>query len=76
MTIPAELVKLFHIAAGDPLNVEVVPGGFVIRPAVVGAPRRYTLQELLRGMDKKAMTALNAETAWAREGGPVGRELA
>ena len=76
MTIPSDLVKLFHITAGDLLNVDVIPGGFVTRPAADSTHKRYTLAELLRGVDKKAMTTLNAETAWAREGGPIGRELA
>ena len=75
MTIPADLVKLLNIKSGDCLTVDVVPGGFVTRPAVMAAPRRYTLAELLNGVDKKAAAALNAETAWAREGSPVGREL-
>ena len=76
MTIPADLVKLLNIKSGDALNVDVIPGGFVTRPAATAAPRRYTLAELLKGVDKKAMAALNAETAWVREGSPVGRELA
>jgi antitoxin ChpS len=76
MTIPADLVKLFDIKSGDSLNVDVIPGGFVTRPATIAAPRRYTIGELLKGVDRKTMAALNAETAWAREGSPVGRELA
>ncbi len=76
MTIPSDLVKLFHITPGDSLNVDVIPGGFVTRPAGDSSRKRYTLTELLRGIDKKTMTTLNAETAWAREGGSVGRELA
>lgn len=76
MTIPADLLKLLNIKSGDPLNVDVIPGGFVTRTASAAIPRRYTLAELLNGVDKKAMAALNAETAWAREGAPVGREIA
>lgn len=76
MTIPADLVKLLQIEAGDSLNVDVVPGGFVARPANAATARRYTLAELMHGLDKKAMKSLNDETAWARAGTPVGRELA
>jgi antitoxin ChpS len=76
MTIPADLVKLLNIKAGDTLNVDVVPGGFITRPIVVTAARRLSLAELLEGVDQKTMAAVNAETAWAREGSPVGRELA
>jgi antitoxin ChpS len=76
MTIPADLVKLLNIKSGDSLNVDVIPGGFVARPAANTTPRRYTLAELLKGVDKRGMAALNADTAWAREGAPVGREFA
>ena len=75
MTIPADLVKLLKIKAGDSLSVDVVPGGFVTRLMTAAAPRRYTLAELLAGADGKTMAALNADTAWARDGAPVGREL-
>lgn len=76
MTIPADLVKLLGIKAGDSLQVDVVPGGFIARPANAATARRYTLSELMQGLDKKMMKSLNAETAWAREGASVGRELA
>lgn len=76
MTIPADLLKLLNIKSGDPLDVDVIPGGFVTRTAPAAIPRRYTLAELLNGVDKKAMAALKAETAWAREDAPVGREIA
>ncbi len=38
--------------------------------------RRYTIAELLEGASEESMSQLNAETAWAREGGPIGQELA
>ena len=47
--------------------------------AIVTIPaklRRYTLKELLRGATPKNMAALNRQTAQAREGKAVGRELA
>lgn len=37
--------------------------------------KRYTLQELLKGVTPEAMQALHEETAWAREDGkPIGHE--
>jgi len=38
--------------------------------------QRYSLAELLNGTTPEIMTDLNAETAWARDGEAVGRELA
>jgi hypothetical protein len=37
--------------------------------------QRYTLPQLLQHITSKDITALNAETAWAREGKPKGREI-
>jgi len=37
--------------------------------------KRYTLSQLLQGATPKKMAALNAKTAWAREGKAVGREI-
>lgn len=76
MTIPANLVKMLDIEVGDRLALDVVKGKLVASPVSQAAPKRYTLEELLQGVSKKAMTQLNAETAWAREGAAVGRELA
>ena len=76
MTIPSDLLKLKDIKAGDPLTVDVTPDGFIVRK-VVAAPgrKRYTLAELLEGVDKKSLKALNAQVAPAMSGAPVGREL-
>jgi antitoxin component of MazEF toxin-antitoxin module len=77
MTIPSDLLKLKDIKAGDPLTIDVVPDGFIVRKGEV-APRkkRYTLAELLEGVDKKSLKALNDQVAPAMAGAPVGRELA
>lgn len=45
---------------------------FVLRPV---ARERYTLAELLHGVTPDVIAELAADTAWAREGEPVGREL-
>ena len=76
MTIPSDLLKLKDIKAGDPLTVDVTPEGFIVRKAEAPPHRkRYTLTELLEGVDKKSIEALNAQVASAMSGTAVGREL-
>ena len=75
MTIPAEVMKQLKVDVGSALELEVLDGGFTARPAPSTGRRRYSLRELLRGATPDAVRQLNAETAWAREGEPVGREL-
>ena len=71
MTIPPAVMKLLNLEVGASVSLTVANGELVARP--VTAKRRYSLRELLEGCD--AMAALNAETEWAREGDPAGREL-
>jgi antitoxin ChpS len=72
MTIPPVLLKLMQMDIGGQLSLSVDGGELIARP--ISAPKkRYSLAELLEGSD--AMAELNAETAWAHEGEPVGREL-
>lgn len=66
---------MLNLEVGAVLELDVTNGAFTARPANKAARRRYTLDELLRGVTPKDVEALNAETAWAREGAPVGREL-
>ncbi|MFW0756607.1 AbrB/MazE/SpoVT family DNA-binding domain-containing protein [Pseudomonas sp. H11T01] len=73
MTIPPTLLKLLHLEVGAQLELNVVDGELIARPVVKPVRKRYTLAQLLEGADEIA--ELNAETAWAREGDPVGREL-
>lgn len=73
MTIPPTLLKLLHLEVGAQLELNVVDGELIARPVVQPVRKRYTLAQLLEGSD--AIAELNAETAWAREGDPVGREL-
>jgi antitoxin ChpS len=75
MTIPAEVLKTLRIDVGSKLEVAVVEGVFTARPKGKNERRRYSLRELLRGATPEAMRQLNGETAWAREGDQVGREL-
>ena len=73
MTIPPTLLKLLHLEVGAQLELNVVDGELIARPVLQPVRKRYTLAQLLEGSDEIA--ELNAETAWAREGDPVGREL-
>ncbi|CAH2795858.1 MAG: Programmed cell death antitoxin PemI [uncultured Paraburkholderia sp.] len=72
MTIPPALLKLLHVDAGDQMSLEVQDGQLIARPAS-SATKRYTLAELLEGSE--SIADLTAETAWARDGGPMGSEL-
>ncbi|MFN8010214.1 MAG: AbrB/MazE/SpoVT family DNA-binding domain-containing protein [Holophagaceae bacterium] len=76
MTIPADLLKLRDIKAGDALELDVTPDGFVVRKADASMQKRLTLAELLEGVTKQSLKALNSQVAPAMAGGPVGRELA
>ena len=72
MTIPPALLKLLNVEVGAEVSLSVAKGELVARP-VKSSRKRYPLSELLKGSD--AIAELNAETAWARQGDPVGREL-
>lgn len=72
VTIPPALLKLMDVEIGAQISLNVKDGELVARP-VKRRKERYSLKELLKGSE--AMKSLNAETVWAREGDPVGREL-
>jgi antitoxin ChpS len=72
VTIPPTLLKLLDIDVGTELSLSVSAGALIARP--IGSRKRYSLSELLEGSE--AMAELNAETAWAHEGDPIGREIA
>ena len=73
MTIPPALLKLMNMEVGGQVSLSVDGGELIARP-VQTSKRRDKLAELLEGSD--SIAELNAQTAWAREGDPVGRELA
>ena len=75
MTIPAEVLRTLAIDVGSKLEVVAGDGAFTARPMGKTERRRYSLRELLRGATPEAMRRLNEETAWARGGDPVGREI-
>ncbi|MDO9141877.1 MAG: AbrB/MazE/SpoVT family DNA-binding domain-containing protein [Methylobacter sp.] len=75
MTIPADVLKTLDVKIGSTLELEVVDGAFTVRPTRPSSRKRYTLEELLRGVTEEKMAELNADTAWAHEGKPLGREL-
>jgi antitoxin ChpS len=72
ITIPPALLKLMDVDVGAQVALSVADGELTARPVIQGK-RRYSLKELLEG--SHAMERLNAETEWAREGDPVGREI-
>ena len=76
VTIPAALLRQLNVEVGSSLDLVVTDGALTARPASPAKPRRYTLKELLRGATPKKMAALNRQTAHARAGKAVGRELA
>jgi antitoxin ChpS len=76
VTIPAHLLRSLHADVGTPLELHVENGVLTARPVVAQPRKRYSLAELLRGATPEAMVALKAQTRWAREGEPVGREMA
>jgi antitoxin ChpS len=75
MTIPADVLRTLRIDVGSKLDIAVDDAGFSARPKRRTERRRYSLRELLRGATPEAMRRLNDETAWAREGESVGREI-
>jgi len=74
-TIPAELLKQLHAEVGSIFEIDVVDGSLIARPKRAETKRRYTLEELLQGMDSETAKAIKDETEWFREGEPTGREL-
>ncbi len=75
ITIPSDVLKTLHIGVGSTLSIEFVDGAITLRPVTRNTRKRYTLAELMRGVNPEVMAALNEDTAWAREGEVVGREL-
>lgn len=75
MTVPAETLKALRIGVGSAVEVEIIAGALVARPIERSLRRRYSLRDLLAGATPDALRQLSDETAWAREGDPVGREL-
>jgi antitoxin ChpS len=76
MTIPANVLKMLSIDIGATLELDITNQGFVASPIRNATRKRYSLAELLRGATPKKTKALHKKTQWAREGKPVGRELA
>jgi antitoxin ChpS len=73
VTIPANMLKMMHIDVGSTLELNVSEGVLTARPTNV--KRRYSLEELLQGVTPKLMAQMNADTAWARDITPIGREI-
>lgn len=75
MTIPADVLKMLDLDIGSVLELQITEKAFTARPIQPSSRRRYTLAELLRGATPEIMAAIQTDTAWAREGDAVGREL-
>ena len=73
MTIPPAFLKLLDLDIGSQVELSVEAGGLVAKPLAHIERRRYIATELLEGA--KHVAELNSETAWAREGESVGREI-
>ena len=73
ITIPPALLKLMNLDVGAEVELSVEHGKLLAQPAAQRR-KRYSMAELLEG--SASMERLNAEVAWAREGDPVGHEIA
>lgn len=73
MTIPPALLRLMNADIGTQVTLTVEDRKLIAKPAA-SARKRYSLAELLQGAE--AVKQLNADVAWARDGEPVGHELA
>lgn len=75
VTIPSDLLKQLEVQVGATLEMDVLDGMLRARPTKGRRLRRYSLADLLEGMTPEHAAQLKEETAWAREGAPIGREL-
>jgi antitoxin ChpS len=75
ITIPSVILKRLELEIGTTLELEVQEHTLLARPVIKTKPKRYRLAELLQGASEENIKALNAQTDWAREGSPTGREL-
>ncbi|MCL2715900.1 MAG: PbsX family transcriptional regulator [Alphaproteobacteria bacterium] len=72
ITIPPALLQMLDLNIGSQVTLSVDHGKLIAQPTT-SRRKRYTLADLLEGSDE--MKRLTAETAWAQEGHPVGREI-
>ncbi|MFJ3467473.1 AbrB/MazE/SpoVT family DNA-binding domain-containing protein [Pseudomonas sp. NPDC090203] len=73
MTIPPAFLRLLDLDIGSQVELSVEAGGLIAKPVPQMVRKRYSAAELLKGAEHVA--ELNSETAWAREGDPIGREI-
>lgn len=76
VTIPPSILNSLDLKIGSELQMDVLDGTLLMVPVRAPKRKRYTLAQLLVGATPATIKALNNETAWAREGESVGRELA
>jgi antitoxin component of MazEF toxin-antitoxin module len=76
ITIPNDILRAINVDIGATVEIHPTNDGFYVRKPSRKARRRYSLQELMRGVTEDFARDLNEETSWSREGIPMGRELA
>ena len=76
VTIPPSVLERLDLKIGAKLEMDVRDGALVMVPSIPLRRKRYTLAQLLEGATPATVRALNRETAGAREGDSMGRELA
>lgn len=76
MTIPADILKMISVGIGSTVEIQPTNDGFFVRAPRKKGRKQYTLKELLAGQTEECARELKTQTAWAREGRAVGRELA
>lgn len=76
ITVPAAVVQALDLRVGEALAMDVQGGSLIVTPVQPRGRKRHTLADLLAGASPKTMRALHDETAWARSGAAIGRELA
>lgn len=76
VTIPTSVMQKLNLKVGEELAMDVRNGALVVTPVKVNRSRRLSLAELMVGVTPARVKSLNRDTAWAREGSAIGRELA
>jgi antitoxin ChpS len=74
VTLPAEVLRQMEVGVGENLSIVVAHHTVTMR-VTRGERQRYTLYELLAGVTTEDTQNIADDTAWARDGDAVGREL-
>ena len=74
ITIPSNVLRLLNVHIGSTLELDISDQGFIAKPVNDSPSKRYSLEELLTGVNAKDMKKLNKQLKAIRKGKPVGRE--